>query len=430
MKVVVQKTGSIIYRYLKMHKKVIKMPKLLQINVCSNMLSTGCIMEDISKVAIKHGWNCIVCFGRSSRKSVCQEMKIGNLFFTLEHYIENRLFDNEGLASRIATLILIRKIKKEQPDIIHLHNIHDHYINYKILFNYLNATEIKVVWTIHDFWPITGHCHHFIDANCNKWITQCHACPLQHSTVDSLLDRSKRNYLQKKTSFLSNRNMTLVPVSFWVGNMLKKSFLKDKNIIVIPNGIDVTSFPIEVPKHPLLPNDKFIILGVAREWAYGDRKGLDEYLKISKMLKDDEVIVLVGMSPSLASKMPKNILGIPRTKTKEELASIYRFSNVLLSLSSAETFGLTIIEANLCGIPAIVYNNTAPPSLITNNTGYVVENKNTKVLYEKIQIVKTNGKSYYTKACVEHVLKNYDKDKNYEKYIDLYNSLLQKGKQN
>ena len=376
-------------------------------------------------MAIKRGWECTIAYGRIAQPGVASEIKVGTRFDTYEHYFENRLFDNEGLASRFATRRLIRKINEIQPDIIHLHNIHDHYLNYKLLFNYLNSTTIQVVWTFHDFWAITGHCHHFIDAKCEKWKTQCDKCPLQHSTVNSFIDRSKRNFELKKRLFTANKNLTIVPVSYWVGEMVKHSFLNEKRIEVIPNGINIELFEkSEQSLCQMIPSDKFVILGVARDWEPGDRKGFDDYLKLSRLLKDDEIIVLVGIKPSQKGLLPSNVVGLERTKNQEELIGIYRSANVLLSLSGAETFGLTIVEANACGIPAVVYNNTAPPLLITEETGYVAKNGSIKDVYNKIECVKNNGRDYYKNNCIKHVKMHYDKNVNYQKYIDLYEDLL------
>ena len=401
------------------------MPKLLQINVVSNLLSTGIIAEDIAVVAKKRGWNCFVAYARAARSGVSKEIRIGNTLDTYVHYIENRLWDNEGLSSRRATRKLIEAINIIRPDIIHLHNIHDHYLNYKILFEYLNQTDIQVVWTFHDFWAITGHCHHFIDANCEKWKTQCDKCPLQHSTVNSCIDRSRRNFELKKRLFSANKNLTIVPVSYWVGGMVKQSFLKDKRIEVIPNGINFELFnQTDTIPNNKIPRNKFVILAVARGWAPGDRKGFDDYLKLSKLLDRNDVIVLVGIEADQANLLPDNIIGIERTSNQEELISIYRQANVLLSLSSAETFGLTIVEANACGVPAIVYNNTAPPWLVTKDTGFVAENGNVDDVYNKIQQIKNNGSAHYREACIKHARVNYNRDSNYNRYIDLYEELL------
>ena len=132
-----------------------------------------------------------------------------------------------GFGSRIATLILVKKIKRINPDIIHLHNIHGYYINFIVLFNFLKKEKIPVVWTFHDCWSITGHCTHFDFVECDKWKTECFKCPqTQEYPKSFFVDRSKKNYYLKKRLFNSLDNLTIVCVSRWLEGVVGKSFLK------------------------------------------------------------------------------------------------------------------------------------------------------------------------------------------------------------
>lgn len=108
---------------------------LLQINVTANWGSTGKIAEEIGKTAMRHGWKSYIAYGRYSNPSANKLIRIGNRFDTFLHFGEQRIFDNEGLCSRRATRHFIEKIEEIKPDVIQLHNIHDHYINYRLLLN-------------------------------------------------------------------------------------------------------------------------------------------------------------------------------------------------------------------------------------------------------------------------------------------------------
>lgn len=123
-----------------------------------------------------------------------------------------------------------------------LHNIHDHYLNYRLLFEYLNKTDIKVVWTFHDCWAFTGHCFHFVTKDCMKWKTGCYDCPLVHDYPNTLMDRSRKNYELKKSLFTANRTLTIVTCSEWLSSFVRESFLKEKRLEVIHNGIDIHTF--------------------------------------------------------------------------------------------------------------------------------------------------------------------------------------------
>lgn len=163
---------------------------LLQINVTANWGSTGKIAEQIGLCAMANGWKSYIAYGRMSNSSKNELIKIGNMPQVYWHYVQNRLFDREGLASLCATKQLVRKIKEIKPDVINLHNIHDHWLNYRILFEYLNQTDIKVVWTFHDCWAFTGHCYHFVQQNCMKWQTECHDCVQRYKFID----RSRKTF--------------------------------------------------------------------------------------------------------------------------------------------------------------------------------------------------------------------------------------------
>jgi len=402
------------------------MHKLLQINVTSNWGSTGRIAEGCNLAAMAQGWDCYVAYSRMCNPSKSKAFRIGGKFDLVIAGVEARLFDRAGLSQRRATRKLIRQIKEIKPDIIHIHNIHGYVVNYKILFEYLNHTDIKVVWTFHDFWAFTGHCGHFVAANCERWKTECFNCPLHKGYPSSLSDFSRRNYRLKKDLFVSNQNLHIVAVSDWVGNLTRQSFLKDKDIQVIPNGVDLNVFkPTEGITHPKIKDDTFVIMAVSSQWK-NNGKGLPDYKAMSKMLKDDEVIVLVGVPDEVIAGLPENIIGIRRTNNQQELAALYTRADVVTSFSSAETFGLTIVEGYACGTPAVVYDNTAPPSLITPETGFVVPDKDYNAAYEAIKKIKVNGKSSYSEACISLAREKYDKDKCYSEYVKLYEELIEK----
>ena len=120
------------------------MPRLLQINSVVNSGSTGHIAENIGKYILANGWESYIAYGRNPLPSASNLIRIGTKFDVLFHVLVTRLFDLHGLASRRATKKLVDDIKRIKPDIIHLHNIHGYYLNYKILFSYL-AERISAV---------------------------------------------------------------------------------------------------------------------------------------------------------------------------------------------------------------------------------------------------------------------------------------------
>lgn len=391
------------------------------------MGSVSRITEQIGQLVVQNNWNSYIAYGREAGESNSKLIKIGNKRSVYLHYFYSLLFDKHGLGSVKATKKIISEIIRIKPDLIHLHNIHGFYLNYELLFNFLSTYNVPIVWTLHDCWSITGHCSHFVSASCNKWKTECFNCPLLSDYPRSLfVDNSKNNYLRKQKQFSLINNLTLVPVSDWLAGILKESFLGHSAINRIYNGINTeVFFPRDDSKETRIMlgcENKMILLGVATSW--GKSKGLFDYYELQNRLKEDEQIVLVGLTEKQIKDLPNNIIGLKRTYNLDSLATLYSAADIVLNLSIAESFGLTTIEGMSCGTPGIVYNCTASPELVTEKTGFVVEPGNFDSLLACIKTVKDRGKEFYTNSCRNRVLTYFKKEDRYQEYIALYKRLL------
>lgn len=399
--------------------------RVLQINSKVNVGSVSRITDQIGATILETGWESFIAYGRECRRTLSETIKIEGRFSVYFHALGSLLFDAEGRFSSLATKRLIKVIKRIDPDIVHLQNIHGHYLNYSLLFKYLKESGKPVIWTFHDCWPITGHCSHFISCNCEKWKIECHNCPIIRSYPKSLfIDNSRSNYLNKKRIFTEINNLTIVAVSKWLSSVVEQSFLRDKSVEVIYNGIDTTVFNY-VPstlKCDLGLTDKIVLLGVATAW--GVEKGLYDYIKLASVLDDRFRIVLVGLNEEQMKSIPNFIIKIPRTANLHELAMYYSMADIVLNLSYAESFGLTTVEGMSCGTPGIVYNRTASPELVSEDTGIIVDAGSIDQLYSAITKISSRGKSFYSDNCRNRVLELFDKSKNYKKYIDLYRQLI------
>jgi len=404
------------------------MPTLLQINTVVNKGSTGRIAEEIGQTAIKNGWVSYIAYGRYERHSKSKLIKIGRDFDVKLHGIKTRLFDQHGFGSKSATKKLIYQIEKIKPDIIHLHNLHGYYLNIKILFSYLAKADIPIVWTLHDCWPITGHCSHFEFVGCDKWKTLCYKCPQKKEYPASyFIDRSELNFQQKKGLFTSVSSLILVPVSNWLANILKESFLRDIPVKLIHNGINTEIFQPTFDqtihsKYKL--NGKFIILGVANVWS--SRKGLKDFVEVGKRLSSDFQIILVGLTKKQIKNLSQNIVGIEKTENVHQLAELYTASDIFLNPTYEDNFPTTNLESMACGTPIITYKTGGSPEAINNSTGIVVEKGNINGLIAAIKQIKEKGKMFYTDACIKRANQLFKKEDRFQEYLDLYESLFSK----
>ena len=393
---------------------------IVQINSC-NYGSTGKIMLQTAYLAIKENHKCVIACPDSRenrKKKIGIQIFVSNRFWRNVHLKLAFYLGLNGCFSYFDTKKFINKLKKMNPDVIHLHNLHNCYINLKLLFNFIKKHKIKTVWTLHDCWAFTGHCPHFLMADCYKWKTGCYNCPKYKEYPQSYVDNSKFMYKFKKKWFTGVDNLTIVTPSKWLGDLVKQSFLKDYPVKVINNGIDLSVFkPTESDfrkKYNL--ENKFILLGVAFGW--GVKKGLDVFVELSKKLDDRFQIVLVGTNDEVDKQLPDNIISIHRTNNQQELAEIYTAADLFVNPTREENYPTVNMESLACGTPVITFNTGGSPEIIDETCGMVVPKDDAESLYNEIVKISTEN-PYYKEACLKRS-EDFDMHKRFEEYVKLY----------
>ncbi len=153
---------------------------------------------------------------------------------------------------------------------------------------------------------------------------------------------------------------------------------------------------------------------------WGRHKGLEDFIRLSDLISDDSVIVLIGLNKKQQEGLPVNITGLSRTENIDELAAFYSAADVFVNPTYADNFPTVNLEALACGTPVITYNTGGSPEAITPETGFVVKQGDVSRLIEKIAHVITAGKGAYSTACRERATNHFDKDKCFKEYIQLY----------
>lgn len=397
--------------------------RIVEINSVIGIGSTGRIVVDIGSVLAERGVENYILYGIGSGDE--RSRKIGGPLNVKLHQVGTRLLGKHGFYSKSATRKAVKDVNNLDPDIIHLHNIHGHYLNVEILFNYLHEAQTPIVWTLHDCWSFTGHCAYFDYVGCDKWRSQCHKCPQLRSYPKSLIfDRSMESFGDKKRLFTGLNNLTLVTPSKWLKDLVSKSFLSQYRTIVINNGIDLGVFSPKKGsfRERLGLQDKFVVLGIASSWE--PRKGLRFFTDISRMMTEEITIVLVGVTDKVRRSLPRGIIAIPRTNNARELAEVYSEADVFVNPTLEDNFPTTNLEALACGTPVITFDTGGSPEAIDDQTGLVVEKGNAQRLYEAILTVKKMGKPYYIDNCRERARSRYDKADAYNSYLNLYKEII------
>lgn len=407
------------------------MKKLLQINpVIRTNTSTGRIMQEIGELAMANGWESYIAYsgGRDGIKP-CKSnlMPVGGKLDVAAHGLWTRLTDRHGLASWGATRKFIKEIETLKPDVIHIHNIHGYFLNYRLLFDYLKKADIPVVWTIHDCWLYTGHCYYYSSIGCDRWKSGCGNCPQRKAFPSSwLIDRSAGNYKDKAIAFNSIKDkLTIVPVSRWIREEMSYSFLKDCRYQVIHNGIDLNVFDVQPDDKAVREKyglgQKHIILGLASIWC--KEKGWDDFVKMSEMLNDDEVIVMVGVNEEQQKLLPPNIVAIRRTDNIRQLAELYSAAVAFVNPTWQDNYPTVNLEAIACGTPVVTYRTGGSVEAVTEKTGCIVEQGDVKGLLDAVRQIEKNEKILYALNCRAHALANFRKEERYEDYLKLYENL-------
>lgn len=391
--------------------------------------STGKIMMGIAEVARAQGHEvmCASPITTTNRDAGedCGYYRIGTFNSRRVNVALARITGFNGCFAWLETYKLLKKIDEFKPDIIHLHNLHDSYINLSMLFSYIKKHNVPTVWTLHDCWAFTGQCPHFTIVKCDKWKAGCHNCPQYKEYPASLYDNTKKMWQLKKKWFTGVKNMTIVTPSEWLAGLARESYLKQYPIEVINNGIDLNVFK---PTHSNfreqygIPGDKYIVLGVSFAWGY--RKGLDCFVEMAEKLGEQYQIVLVGTDDEIDKNLPHNIISIHRTQNQKELAEIYSAAEVFVMPTREENYPTVNMEAIACGTPVVTFDTGGSPEMLDDKTGIVVDANDIEATKKAIKDI-CEKKRCNDEEYIVAYSKNFDMKKRFAEYIELYANVLE-----
>lgn len=269
---------------------------------------------------------------------------------------------------------LHRQVDALDPDIVHLHWTGAGFLP----VDALAKLGRPLVWTLRDMWAITGGCHY--SGACRRYEVSCGFCPQLRS--DKERDISRVMWQRKRRAW-RNLDLTLVPISTWLADCVRRSrFLPDCPIEVIPNGIDTQVFH-PVPKAEAhaawgLTGDRRYILFGALGALQDQRKGYDEFVQALRHMARDcwstraEILVFGDVKPESAGELalPARFLG--HIDDDRRLAQLYAAADVMVVPSLQEAFGKTVAEAMACGTPVASFGGTGPADIVTHKrSGYL-----------------------------------------------------------
>jgi glycosyltransferase involved in cell wall biosynthesis len=324
---------------------------------------------------------------------------------------------------------VLKTIRREKPDIVHLHWIGGGMLS----IPQLGRIPCPIVWTFHDMWGFTGGCHYA--GNCTRYKDQCGQCPQLRSSRTSDLSRWIWN---RKAKYWKNTNLTIVTPSIWMAQCVKESnLLKERPVYPIPNCLDIDTYHIidknEARKLFNLPQGKKLLLFGAVNAASDSRKGF-HYLQptlqgLAQRNRDLDIdLVVFGASESPDSpNMGFKTHYMGTLSDDVTLALLYSAADVFIAPSVQDNLPNTVLEATACGTPSVAFNVGGMPDLVEHqNTGYLANPYSTEDLRRGIIWILENEDRYRTlaHAAREKAEREFSPEIVAKKHINLYNDIL------
>jgi glycosyltransferase involved in cell wall biosynthesis len=397
---------------------------VLHINALYGTGSTGLIVKDISETITPFGYESFFAYQRTI-ENVKNGYQIGNALDWKLHSVLCRVLGKQGYYSFSSTKKLLKHITEIKPDIVHLHNLHSNYIHLNLLLDFLGKNDIATVITMHDCWYFTGKCFHYVDANCNNFISGCKNCPKKQAPPRSIFFDQAEKVLKDRQKYLSAiPKLKIVGCSDWICNEAKKGILRNLDITRIYNGVDTDIFKTYDAQHlkeKYNLKGKFIILGMANKWLLPSNKLVLD--KVSEILDDNTKLILLGCTEEqikLIQKQNNNIIAIGFISDRKELALHYNLADVFVNVTHADTLPTVNMESICCGTPVITYDSCGSPELVADGCGIVIKENDVDGIINALCSIKENNNF----NCAQIGRDLYNKNNCYKKYIDIYKSIL------
>ena len=322
-----------------------------------------------------------------------------------------------------------RALKKnpyyKDADILHFHNIHWTINNFSLLS--LISKKKPVIWTLHDMWPITGHC--FYSQGCERWRSGCGKCSNLDILVKLKFDTTHYQWLMKKHIYTKTKPVIVTPSKWLAGVVKDNSILSRCDTHVIPCGMNQKIF---FPRHNAkeyfgLDPDKNVLFFIASA-LHEKRKGYQYFEAAVNRIKNkipNLVLLVAGDSQEIKSLETV----VPVIKTGyidhfEKLAMAYSAADVFVLPSIQDNLPNVVLESLACGTSVVGFNIGGLPDMVTHlKTGYLAENQNSHDLVEGILTMFKKihkDKSTMEKFCLDSINRRFTEQMYSAKYIDLY----------
>lgn len=379
-------------------------------------------MYDIHKGLEKENIESVICYGRGEKTTEENVYKTSGEIIAKFNNFKSRFTGMPYNGSFFATNKLIKIIKKEKPDVVHLHCINGYFVNIYRLLDFLKINDIPTVVTHHAEFMYTGYCAYSFE--CDKWKYGCKDCP--HLAANCKVDRTETNWKKMKKATYGFKNIVSVAVSPWVQSRAEESvFYKNYKNITVINGIDCDIFKshqdTSLLKNKLgIPENKSLLIHVTSGFS-NPIKGGKYILDLAKRLEKEAIVLVVGNNETI-DNIPDNVLLYGRTENQEELAKLYSMADLCILASHRETFSMPVAEAMCCGTPVVGFMAGGPESIAIEQYSSFVEYGDSDAL--ELAVRAMLKRKFVKKMLAQKAKEVYSREKMCENYINVYKEVL------
>ena len=270
---------------------------------------------------------------------------------------------------------LLLEVARFNPKIIIVGNLHAARWPFRLL-PALRSIGCRVITFVHDAYLYTGRCAY--PGTCELYLTGCNAtCPTADQYPKLAPALIADAWQTRRDIFGGVNGIEVVANSYWSKKMFLTALPACPHVEPIYLSADEFVFKpgdkLAARQRLGLPNDKPVVLCAAVNFQE-PRKGCHQLRDIIAALREEVTFAAFGHN---THEIP-GLVGLGYHLGATQLAEIYQTADLFLSTATEEAFGQTIMEAQLCGIPAIAFHNGGVAEIIRNEiTGKLVRNGDT-----------------------------------------------------
>lgn len=248
----------------------------------------------------------------------------------------------------------------------------------------------KVVWTVHDMFPITGGCHHSLE--CKRFENTCSACPQVRRPFQGNVEAHHQALVYLSPAF---ERLTVVSPSRWLEKRIKSSaIMSEAKTLHIPNPVDSNIFYIKSGqrKSRLLNKDHEFTFGICASDLSNPNKNIDQAIstlnEVARSLQP-RTFRIIAIGDNLKNYKVETNITLRHYGTIEsdsQLANLYREMDVFINSSLQENYSTTVLEALAVGTPCVAWNSLGTDEIIRHNKSGLIVSSN-KELVDAVTIL-------------------------------------------